>query len=131
VTAASGLEEAARAKQALRERVWSLLERERGARVGKGGGFSDLELALLAEAGLIGADTVVATTVHPLQLLDEALPETDHDLRLDLIVAGEEVITCRRTRRPPGILWEHLDAAKVAAIPALAARAPGRANRQG
>ena len=93
-----------------------------GARVGKGGGFSDLEFALLVEAGLIGADTVVATTVHPVQVLDEALPETGHDFRLDLIVAGEEVIACRRTRRPQGILWEHLDAAKVAAIPALAAR---------
>jgi 5-formyltetrahydrofolate cyclo-ligase len=100
-----------------------------GARVGKGGGFSDLELALLTEAGLIGTDTVVATTVHPLQVLDEALPETAHDFRLDLIVAGEEVIRCRRTRRPRGILWEHLDAAKVAAVPALAARAPRRARR--
>jgi 5-formyltetrahydrofolate cyclo-ligase len=130
------LAEAARAKQAVRERVWALLERERvvrfpGAQVGKGGGFSDLEFALLAEAGLIGRDTVVATTVHPLQVLDEALPETDHDFRLDLIVAGEEITTCRRIRRPPGILWEHLDAAKVAAVPALAARAPDRANRQG
>ena len=98
-----------------------------GARVGKGGGFSDLEFALLVEAGLIGTDTVVTTTVHPLQVLAEALPETDHDFRLDLIVAGEEVISCRRTRRPQGILWEHLDAAKVAAIPALAARASRRA----
>jgi 5-formyltetrahydrofolate cyclo-ligase len=97
-----------------------------GARVGKGGGFSDLEFALLVEAGLIGTDTVVATTVHPLQVLEEPLPETDHDFRLDLIVAGEEVITCRRTRRPKGLLWEHLDPAKIAAIPALAARAPGR-----
>jgi len=93
-----------------------------GARVGKGGGFSDLEFALLVEAGLVGTDTVVATTVHPLQVLEESLPETGHDFRLDLIVAGEEVIRCRRTRRPPGILWDHLDAAKVAAIPALAAR---------
>jgi 5-formyltetrahydrofolate cyclo-ligase len=109
----------------------SVAVNRQGARVGKGGGFSDLEFALLAEAGLIGPDTVVATTVHPLQLLAEALPETDHDFRLDLIVAGEEIITCRRTRRPPGILWEHLDAAKVAAIPALAARAPGRADRHG
>src|SRR5215211_204086 len=99
-----------------------------GARVGKGGGFSDLEFALLVEAGLIGTDTVVATTVHPLQVLEEPLPETDHDFRLDVIVAGEEVIRCRRTRRPQGILWDHLDAAKVAAIPALAARAPGRAT---
>ena len=94
-----------------------------GARVGKGGGFSDLEFALLVEAGLIGRDTVVATTVHPLQLLDEALPETAHDFRLDLVVAGEEVIGCPHTRQPQGILWDHLDAAKIAAIPVLAARA--------
>ena len=104
----------------------SVAVNRQGARVGKGGGFSDLELALLAEAGLIGPDTVVATTVHPLQVLDQALPETAHDVRLDLIVAGEEVIACRRTRRPPGILWEHLDPAKIAAVPALADRAPGR-----
>jgi 5-formyltetrahydrofolate cyclo-ligase len=97
-----------------------------GARVGKGGGFSDLEFAMLAEAGLIGANTTVATTVHPLQLLEEALPETGHDFRLDLIVAGEEAIACRRTQRPQGILWEHLDPAKIAAIPTLAARAPDR-----
>lgn len=95
----------------------------RGCPGRQGGGFSDLEFALLVEAGLIGPDTVVATTVHPLQLLAEALPETAHDFRLDLIVAGEEVIGCPRTRRPQGILWDHLDAAKIAAIPILAARA--------
>jgi 5-formyltetrahydrofolate cyclo-ligase len=100
----------------------SVAVNRQGVRVGKGGGFSDLEFALLVEAGLIGPDTVVATTVHPLQVLEEALPETGHDFRLDLIVAGEEVIGCRRTRRRPGILWDHLDAAKIAAIPALAAR---------
>jgi 5-formyltetrahydrofolate cyclo-ligase len=99
-----------------------------GARVGKGGGFSDLEFALLVEAGLIGHSTVVATTVHPLQLLEEPLPETGHDFRLDLIVAGEEAIACRRSQRPQGILWEQLDPAKVAAIPTLAARAPGRTH---
>ena len=37
---------------------------ESGARLGKGGGFSDLEFALAAEAGLLGPDTVVVTTVH-------------------------------------------------------------------
>jgi 5-formyltetrahydrofolate cyclo-ligase len=101
-----------------------------GARVGKGGGFSDLEFALLVEAGLVGTDTVVATTVHPLQVLAEALPETDHDFRLDLIIAGEEVITCRRSPRPQGILWDHLDAAKIAAIPVLAAQLPQRGTLQ-
>jgi 5-formyltetrahydrofolate cyclo-ligase len=57
------------------------------------------------------------TPQHP-----QVKPETDHDFRLDVIVAGEEVIACRRTRRPPGILWDHLDAAKIASVPALAAR---------
>ena len=101
----------------------SVAVNRQGARVGKGDGFSDLEFALLVEAGLVGTDTVVATTIQPLQVLAEALPETDHDFRLDLIIAGEEVIGCPRSRQPQGILWDHLDAAKVAAIPVLAARA--------
>jgi 5-formyltetrahydrofolate cyclo-ligase len=92
-------------------------------RSARGEASRTLEFARLVEAGLIGKHTLVATTVHPLQVLGEALPETGHDFRLDLIVAGEEVISCRRTRRPQGILWDHLDAAKVAAIPVLAARA--------
>jgi 5-formyltetrahydrofolate cyclo-ligase len=84
----------------------SVAVNRQGARVGKGGGFADLEFALLVEAGLIGTDTVLVTTVHPLQVLAEALPETTHDLRLDLIVAGDEVLTCRRTQRPPEVLWD-------------------------
>src|SRR3954463_12216475 len=40
-----------------------------GARVGKGGGFSDLEYGLLIEEGKIDAHTCVATTVHPIQIL--------------------------------------------------------------
>jgi 5-formyltetrahydrofolate cyclo-ligase len=35
-----------------------------GARIGKGGGFSDLEVAFLIEAGVIRPDTILATTVH-------------------------------------------------------------------
>ena len=42
---------------------------ESGARLGKGGGFSDLELAIAAVAGLVDERTVVVTTVHALQLL--------------------------------------------------------------
>jgi 5-formyltetrahydrofolate cyclo-ligase len=93
----------------------------RGARVGKGGGFSDLEFALLAEARRIDGETSIVTTVHPLQLLDEDLPETDHDFRVDRIVMPEEVIRCRRVRRPRGILWDHLSAEKIAEVPALRA----------
>jgi 5-formyltetrahydrofolate cyclo-ligase len=62
---------------------------------------------------------VIATTVHPLQLLDEELPETAHDFRVDVIVTPDEVIRTRRARRPRGILWEDLDEEKLAEIPVL------------
>jgi 5-formyltetrahydrofolate cyclo-ligase len=94
-----------------------------GVRVGKGGGYSDLEFGLLVEAGLVSKESVLATTVHPLQLVDDELPETEHDFRVDLIVTQDQVVRTSEPRRPPGLLWDHLDAAKVAAIPVLAARA--------
>jgi 5-formyltetrahydrofolate cyclo-ligase len=94
-----------------------------GVRVGKGGGYSDLELALLAEAGLVGDATTIVTTVHPLQVLDEELPETEHDFRVDLVVTPDEILDTPSPRRPPGILWDHLTAEKIAAIPALVSRA--------
>lgn len=102
----------------------------RGVRIGKGGGFSDLEFALLREIKLVDDSTIISTTVHPLQVLDEELPETDHDFRVDLIVTPEETIEVPKRRagadRPRGVLWDHLDDARIEAIPVLAAlRAAG------
>ncbi|WP_046470867.1 5-formyltetrahydrofolate cyclo-ligase [Allosalinactinospora lopnorensis] len=90
-----------------------------GVRIGKGGGFSDLEFGLLTEAGLVDADTAIATTVHPLQVVDQPLPETEHDFRVDLVVTPDEVLPTRAPRRSPGILWSHLEEEKIARIPAL------------
>jgi 5-formyltetrahydrofolate cyclo-ligase len=95
-----------------------------GVRVGKGGGYSDLELGLLVEAGLVDDATTIVTTVHPLQLLDEELPETTHDFRVDIIVTPDEVLRTDARRRSPGVIWEHLDDETVQAIPVLAARRP-------
>jgi 5-formyltetrahydrofolate cyclo-ligase len=95
----------------------------RGVRIGKGGGFSDLEFALARQVGVIGDWTCVATTVHPLQVLDEDLPETEHDFRVDMVVTPDEIFRIPRDgglRGPPGILWSHLDEAKISAVPALA-----------
>jgi 5-formyltetrahydrofolate cyclo-ligase len=95
-----------------------------GARLGKGGGFSDLEFAVASEAGLIGPKTVVVTTVHEVQVLPAGeIPTTGHDVRLHLIVTPERVIECARPkrRRPPdGIRWDELTEEKIAAIPLLA-----------
>lgn len=100
----------------------SVAVNERGVRIGKGGGYADLEFALLTELGLVGAGTLIATTVHDVQVLAEELPETAHDFRVDVIVTPTSVIRCARAPRPSGISWDELDAEKIAAIPLLARR---------
>ena len=101
----------------------SVAVNRRGSRLGKGAGYSDIAVALLQEAGRIGPSTVIVTTVHPLQVIDDAVPETEHDFSVDLIVTPDEVIECEPQRRPTGLYWNNLTAAKIAAIPVLAARA--------
>jgi 5-formyltetrahydrofolate cyclo-ligase len=104
----------------------------KGVRIGKGGGYSDLEFALAREAGVIGDWTTVATTVHDLQVLDEDLPETRHDFRVDLVATPEGVIhvsEARGLRGPPGILWGDLSSEKIDAIPELARRRKSRPDR--
>ena len=98
-----------------------------GARLGKGGGFSDLEFALASEAGLIDAHTVVVTTVHPRQVLPAgAVPTTAHDLHVDVIVTPDEVVRCPRPPRwtLPEVRWPELTDEKIAAIPLLARMRP-------
>lgn len=105
---------------------------EDGARLGKGGGFADLEFALAAAAGLVGPDTLVVTTVHELQVRPVGIiPTAAHDVPLDLVVTPERVIDCRtrRAARPAdGIRWTELTDAKIAAIPLLRALRPARAT---
>jgi 5-formyltetrahydrofolate cyclo-ligase len=93
-----------------------------GARLGKGGGFSDLEFAVASAAGLIGRDTIIATTVHSRQVLAEGtIPTTAHDVWLDLIVTPDEVIRPVRPSRPPGsVRWGELTEEKLSSMPFLA-----------
>jgi 5-formyltetrahydrofolate cyclo-ligase len=102
---------------------------EDGARLGKGGGFADLEFALASAAGLIGPGTVSVTTVHELQVREAGeIPLTGHDVLVDFIVTPERVIDCRPRHGPrpaAGIRWDDLTEEKIAAIPLLAAQRPG------
>jgi 5-formyltetrahydrofolate cyclo-ligase len=94
-----------------------------GARIGKGGGFSDLEYGLLIEEGKIDDHTCVATTVHPIQILREHLMITDHDLPVDMISTPRAVIEVERAYdRPRGILWDHLQPPQIHEIPILERR---------
>ena len=91
-----------------------------GERIGKGGGFSDLEYALLAEARKVSERTVIATTVHPVQILNERLPVTAHDIPVDLIVTPRAAIDVERSSaRPAGVLWDHLQPPQIREIPLL------------
>ncbi|MEU6564975.1 5-formyltetrahydrofolate cyclo-ligase [Nocardia nova] len=110
--------------------IGSVAVNNKGVRIGKGAGYSDIELALLQEFGLITPDTPIVTTVHPLQIVDGDLPEAEHDFRVDLIVTPDGVIQCTDRRRPTGILWDSLPPEKIAAIPALAARKARLQSRQ-
>ncbi len=91
-----------------------------GARVGKGGGYSDLEFALLTEARKIDAATPIVTSVHPLQIIDGEIPMNRHDIPLTAIVTPQEIIgTKSRYRRPKGIDWKILPQEKIDAMPVL------------
>jgi 5-formyltetrahydrofolate cyclo-ligase len=98
---------------------------EDGARLGKGGGFADLEFALAKAAGLIGPQTVCVTTVHEIQVQPVGtIPLTDHDVPVDFVIAPERIIDCRdrqHARPAGGIHWDDLTEEKIAAIPLLTA----------
>jgi 5-formyltetrahydrofolate cyclo-ligase len=104
---------------------------EDGARLGKGGGFSDLEFALAAAAGLVDARTRVVTTVHDVQVQPAgAIPTVAHDVHVDLIVTPTRVIECPRPRghRLPRLRWDELTDEKVDAIPLLGVLRPAAAR---
>jgi 5-formyltetrahydrofolate cyclo-ligase len=107
----------------------------RGGRVGKGGGYSDLEFALAREAGAVDARTIVLTTVHGLQVVNDDIPMTPHDVPVDLVVTPQRVIRTRTAfARPDGIRWSQLSAEQLDAMPVLRRlelrRTAGRARRK-
>jgi 5-formyltetrahydrofolate cyclo-ligase len=101
----------------------SVAVNRRGARVGKGGGYSDLEFALLREDGKIGRRAPIITSVHPLQIVAEEIPMAEHDIPLTAIITPEEIIEPPfRYPRPQGVYWRILPPEKIADIPALKQR---------
>src|SRR5262249_46754942 len=119
VRAAASIQGAARAGRAVDPRdmphidlivAGSVAVSRTGARVGKGGGYSDLEFAICRTVGCIDGRTRIATTVHPLQILRGTLPETAHDFRVDLIVTRDQILRPRRSRpQPAGIIAADLE----------------------
>jgi 5-formyltetrahydrofolate cyclo-ligase len=105
----------------------SVAVNNKGARAGKGGGFSDLEFGLLRESKKISARTPVVTTVHPLQIVGDEIPMTEHDIPLDAIVTPDGVISINKSPypRPKGIYWQFLPEEKIDEIPVLKEKRKG------
>jgi 5-formyltetrahydrofolate cyclo-ligase len=98
----------------------SVAVRRDGARIGKGGGYSDLEYAIAVELCIITPETPILTTVHPLQIVTEEITLKPHDIPVDFIVTPlKSIATKTRLSRPRGIYWDYLDEEKIAAIPLL------------
>ena len=91
-----------------------------GARIGKGMGYFDTELALLVEANLVPPHTPVATTVHSRQVIEGHLPEAPHDGRVSIFATekGTFIVPSAARRPLPGIVAEMLDE-RESVIPAL------------
>lgn len=97
---------------------------DRGERVGKGEGYSDLEFAVLREFGLVGNDTTTITTVHERQVIDADVPVGSHDVPLDYVVTPERMVETGKNGKPTGIDWDALPDTKRNEIPVLSRLAP-------
>jgi len=101
----------------------SVAVRRDGTRVGKGGGYVDLEYALLREEGKLKETTPIVTTIHPLQIVTEKVAMLAHDIPLDFLVTPFEVVATRPAfPRPRGIYWDFLKTARIESIPSLRKR---------
>jgi len=91
-----------------------------GIRIGKGGGYAELEYAILREFNKVNDLTPIVTTVHDMQIIDSEIPREPHDLVVDYIVTPTRIIEVnRKASRPRGIIWSIITPNKLREIPIL------------
>lgn len=91
-----------------------------GGRLGKGGGYSDLEFALGRTFGFVREATPILTTLHPLQLVRDPVPMLPHDIPVDFVATPDRAMAMKPgTRRPTGLYWNLLSEEKIRSIPTL------------
>lgn len=92
---------------------------KKGVKLGKGGGFSDLEYVIARESSVIDEDTPILTTVHELQILDIEIPMEEHDVPLDYIVTRNDVFKINTLYSKPGKVDWNVLGDKINEIPVL------------
>lgn len=97
-----------------------------GGRTGKGAGFADLELAMMAQFDLVQPATPIVTTVHSLQVVEnDLLPMQPHDWPLDWAITPEAAIETQTPySRPAGLDWEAIQPEQYRQIPILRSLRP-------
>lgn len=91
-----------------------------GVRVGKGGGYSEIEYGILRELGVVNEKTPIFTTVHDVQIVD-FVPKDIYDLTVDAIITPTRVIRIDNvSERPKGIIWDKITIERINEIPLLA-----------
>jgi len=79
----------------------------KGARIGKGSGFFDLEYTILRHIGAVDKDVPVVAVVHDMQVVNEEIPMGENDVPVDYIVTPSRIIKTNRSyEKPSSILWE-------------------------
>ncbi|CAF1666494.1 unnamed protein product [Adineta ricciae] len=93
-----------------------------GARLGKGKGYGDIEYAMMRQLGACDDSTLVVTTVHESQLLDD-LPSsvmTEHDLPVNVVITPQRIIyTQNKFPCPKAINWNDIDNETMLNLPVL------------
>lgn len=98
----------------------SVAVNERGSRVGKGEGYSDLEFAILREFGPINEETVTVSTVHEIQVVEEEISTSHYDVPMNWIHTPERSIsTASPVSKPTGIAWNELSQERIREMPIL------------
>ena len=62
-----------------------------GGRLGKGGGYGDMEISFLKDIKSIDSETPIVTTVHEVQII-ERVPLEIHDEKINMIVTPERIL---------------------------------------
>jgi 5-formyltetrahydrofolate cyclo-ligase len=87
--------------------VGSVAVNKNGAKVGKGGGFSDLEYAIGREYGIVDEETPTVTTVHQLQKIEYDIPMEKHDVPMDYIITRSHIIKTHTSySKPTKVDWD-------------------------
>jgi 5-formyltetrahydrofolate cyclo-ligase len=68
-----------------------------GNRLGKGGGYGDMEISHLYHQKAISKKTSIVTTVHEMQIIDK-VPTDDHDKKINMIITPKRVININQFR---------------------------------